>query len=405
MPIPIDTQSPVSNKSQLFKSLLGGALLGLAGGLASDPNKPGSEIQGAVRNVLGFRQQQLGEQLAVRQDAREEARVGLERQRVGLEEKRLGFDIAREMSGDALRKAQMAHLQVQIEVAQRQLALLPADRQEAMVDELRKKSQALASQGVPYEENEDFNVLRKESLNRMQKDGTFDYIVLPHPEKKDSFALFKVPSTTTKHDEVIQFGNGRYIKVPAGTAMNEYFSLQAKSFADLLDRDTKIAVAKIATQRAQERESLTLKDAMTQARQEIAQIVNAETDQGLPMNRRTYKSADDVAKAVQKRTTEILDFAARLRRGGIENPMPVVGLISQLQQLKKRGANEHDLKSQIAQFAATGQLGPAEIVAAYDALGLSPSQTQPQPQPTNPPTGPAFNDVVRTPGSGSSSIQ
>ncbi len=373
--------TPATQKPSLFRQLLGGAILGLASGLSADD--AGEAFGAGLEGPQNFADRQLKRDAFIQGQRREDERLALDRQRVGLEERRVAIDERRAMSDEDIKKLQAAHLQIELEAASRKLALLPANKQEQYMNEGRELAKTLVQHGADIIVSGDYDALRAEQLRRMNQDGNFNHLLLPDPSgKADSWALVKVPKASTNAPETITFGNGKSVVVPAGTSVHDLVQLKAKAITEQLNRDTQLEVARIQSQRREQERQLTLKEALTQARAEVNQLVQAE--QTVPQSKRQFKSQDDITKAVNKRAQELMDLASQLKRNGIEQPANLMGVLGQLHSLKRSGASEAQLKQSIAYSLNLNQITPQEAVALYDQLGLSPNvvtQTAPAAEP------------------------
>lgn len=230
------TPTAVTQKPSLFRQLLGGALLGLAGGLSAEDEQ--QAFGAGMEAPQNFLDRQMKREAFVRGQQREDQRLNMEQQRLDLEKQRTESDLN-------MRKLQAAHLQIEIQKATRELALLPQDRQEAWIEKTRQLANQLVEHGATYESSDDYDALKQEQLRRMNQEGNFNYLVLPDPVNKDKWGLFKVPATATKKEETITFSGGRTLKIPAGTPVHDLLQLQARTISEDIQRETSLMSARI----------------------------------------------------------------------------------------------------------------------------------------------------------------
>ncbi len=389
-------------KPSLWRSLLAGALTGFGVGMSgAEPEQIAPLTLGAMENQeqARLRQAQFAsqERRAQTREQREAESFALQKQQAELSIEEMKNRIKMLPDDNERRAQENALLQIQVETAKRQLSLLPADKQEALREKSRETAREFIGKGLWFVEPEpqdavDFQATEAFRIRVMQKDiqedGKLDfrYVTLPSPYKADSFVVFRLepdkkltePSTVTIGKKSFTFPIGTPVDVYAKAKLEALF----KEFEVESEAQTAIKVAQIRQQKAELEKPLSMKEALAQARQEIAPMV--EADAYLPTSRRQYPDQGAVTKAVNKRAQELLDLDSQLRRSGISETRNIVSALSALKEQRRRGGSDAQLKQLIATAAAQGQLAAAEIVELYNQLGLVPSapaNAQPQAGP------------------------
>jgi hypothetical protein len=389
-----DTQQPApAKKPSIWRQILGLALIGGGAGMAArNPSESAEAGRGAVERMQdrelergAFDERQQRERA---QETRAQTSFETQQELHKAELERVRGEIKAMPDEAERRRANNALLQVQLQLTQRQLLLLPETKQEAILDKGRAIAADFMERGIPTVwvtpgEGDDLasaQALLLRAQNKDAADGTLDfgYQLLPHPTKKDAYVVFQTPPNKFLSEPGSVKVGGKTVPIPVGTSMDTYARLKLEGAI----KDAELEFERHrADAKADYLKPITLKESLAQARQEIVPLI--EADSFVPDSRKQYKNQADVTAAVNKRAKEILDLDGQLRRSGIEQPRNVMGVLGQLKTLRQRGASDVQLKAGIAQAAMLGQLSAAEIIVLYDALGLVPDISKAQPTTGN----------------------
>jgi hypothetical protein len=396
--------APVSKEPSLWKRILGGALLGLSG---ADYQHPENSFGGGMRAVQEFEDRRLRRAAFVKGQEREERRLTIEERRAALEQERVGFE--RERLGLERRSVeeQSALTMLNKLRLEKEIAQMPEEQRRKWTATMAEYIRSLSSAGarirfVTSDNHASMTAVAQEFGTPQSKtvEGAPDAFRRTKPEViRENEALQRLmPVHDRANHRIIWFERPDDLKIypkdspdivlPSGRRIQ--VAGQPIALTDArLHLEGVIEAARInATARenaagaakAKLEKPLTMKEALTQARQELAPLV--EADAYLPQSRRLYPDQAAVSKAVNKRAQELLDLDVQLRRTGITQTSNIISAVSGLKELRRRGASDAELKQTIATAAMQGQLTGPEIVQLYDLLGLTPTMTKPESAPT-----------------------
>lgn len=394
----------------LFMRILSGALLGMGAGMAAErPEQGFAAGWGAVESA---RDRQLKQQLLMQESQRQQEQLGLQKRQIDLEAERVGFE--RQRLGLETRKADeqtgfniLNKLRLSKEIDQ-----MPDEQKRKWTETMANYIQSLTQAGARIKFVTDdsttsmtavmqefgpprdtkVRVPGKDSQSApvektIQQSPLFNQLMPIHDEKNNRILWFERPDDVKKYSADqpdIVLPSGRHIPVAGRpiSLVDSQFHLEGVVEAANINaaaEDRRYNRAKEAAEKP-----LSMKEALQQARQEIAPLIMAE--EGSAESRRKFKNQADITKAIDTRARELLDLDAQLRRSGLTQTANVLGVLGALKLQRQHGASDIQLKQQIAQAASLGQLSTVEIITLYNQLGLVPSaQPQPAAKPTSVP--------------------
>jgi|SRR5579883_1048332 len=233
------TQPQAPAKHSLWRAVLAGALTGMArGAIANAPVTQAEDRHDLIR-------QQIAESQARTQQ--EQQRLQLQQQQQDLEQQKFQFTRSQFDSEADYRKAQLAMLQVQGAIAQRQLALLPTDSQDAFIQNLRKLAADLVDKGAEQvaqfgssnNSQANFFAARDYALAQKKQNNSFAYVTMPSIEGgQTSWTVYKLPETKLSQDAMVDLGSGKKISVPAGTPVQDYALIQSNLLLHQIEEDS-----------------------------------------------------------------------------------------------------------------------------------------------------------------------
>jgi hypothetical protein len=379
-------------KPSLMMRILSGALLGMGAGMAAE--RPEQAFGAGMGAVESARDKQMQRQLLLGREQREQQQLALEAEKVGFERQRLGLETRKADELTALTNLNKLRLSKEIDQMDSEQKrkweettanLIQSYSQAGLrikhITEDDHASMTAAAQELGPPQDTKTWMPGKDTQSApvettVQRSPLFDLMPL-HDRANNRILYFerpddmkKFPDDPKKFPDII-LPSGRRIPV-AGQPIaltDARFHLEATIEAARINVAGENERYRLARQAAEK--PLTMKEALQQARQELAPLV--EADSYLPESRRQFKDESAVAKAVDKRSRELLDLDSQLRRSGLTQTGNVLGVLGALKLQRQRGASDIQLKQQIAQVANTGQLTGAEIVALYNQLGLVPA--------------------------------
>jgi|SRR5579883_352213 len=238
-PVQTQQQQPAPAKPGLWRSLLFGALAGMAQGAIDASPATLARQRAALAN------QKIAESQANIQQS--QANIQLEQQRADLERQK--FQMAQSEAQDErqLRQIQMAHMQTQIALAQRQLALLPQDRQDEIIDKLRDKTVDLVASGAQQVSSfKSYGDALAESARLMKSNNSFEFVVMPDPVNKNTWNVLRAPlNQKLTEEKVIDAPGGRKIVFPAGTPLTTFVDAQSRLVTDEINRASAERIASL----------------------------------------------------------------------------------------------------------------------------------------------------------------
>lgn len=206
----------------VFRQILAGALAGLTsgGGSAEDT---GEALAVGAQSYYNLRERRMKNELLMRQDAHEEARLGLEQQRVGLEQERVEIDRQNSQSLRTLHEAQAAKALTDKLHIEKMIEMLPVEQQRQATEAFSRAADAYTRAGMPVRaELEDTLEAREGFLQQMSAQGqkATDFIFAPHPEKGRILVLQRDNTRTMTKEVSEALHKDLGIKIPVGTPMS-----------------------------------------------------------------------------------------------------------------------------------------------------------------------------------------
>jgi hypothetical protein len=243
---PSQSPAPDNSRGSLFRGILSGALLGMIGGLSKrDPDNPiGASVGAGADRVVSEQQRNLGNTLALQQNQRANTETGLNVQRLALDTSNIQSEIE-------LRKAQGASLMTQDLLVHKQIAGLPDNYQQKIIDDARPEVQKLLDShtAVPVltmDGPDAYTSLQQEMVRQINQSGDHSFQIVPNPSgKQGSWMLIKnAPGVTLDKAQTVTLG-GRTITFPKGSESAPYYQAAQAAQQEAARNATTIAQAKI----------------------------------------------------------------------------------------------------------------------------------------------------------------
>ena len=285
-------------KPSLFRQILAGAMLGIAGGLSAD--SPGEAVGAGFAAVEGQKDRELKRQMAMSEEERQNRAMQIREEQLELERKRTESAMASDAAHRAL-------LQTQLLEVNKRLALMPESRQAEMEERFRNEvSLPLSKAGASIvAEGDDYDTLLQISLEKNKETPGFKHIAAPHPTEPDKYVVFEVPDdAVTTEDIGVKIGD-RTITIPKGTKIEYLLDKEFQAARAEFDRETAMAAARVGAERRVTPEEAARQRALSAQIDTLQQtLTQLHTDRRSLMGQAIYLSGPDKA-ALDKKVAEV----------------------------------------------------------------------------------------------------
>lgn len=202
-------QTPQNTKGGLFRHLLAGAILGIAGGLSGPqqgPNAttPGQAFGQGLDKATGVQQQGFKNQMVSNQDQREDQKLDLEKQRTNAQV--------------SLDNVQAATSMMNKMLIEKQIEFLPQEMQTKMAQGYAAVVKAYSDAGLNIvAEVQDDPKDKSAFLDTLHQQGksASDYLFAPDPTTGKMFVMQRDPTKTISADKVTALGKAFDIPLPS----------------------------------------------------------------------------------------------------------------------------------------------------------------------------------------------
>lgn len=348
-----------TGSGSLFRKILSIGLMALAGGMAAEGQSgPGPAAAAGMATGIKLKQQQFENQQKATQTAQEQQRIGIEQQQANTAQGELGVEQGRLTLGQnqlaeqtRLDQANMALSHVKLLQANREIALLPANRQQQIEQTI----------GLPFAQNlvrsgahvyggsyDNYTDAYTQALRVQRQSKNMAVFAAPLIGSEDrdgnlKYGVYELPSGTLQTPMDLNI-DGKTITVPAGTPRSQVGSILAESLARSIAGQYQLGVAGIRAQSAANVQSLrnlspaelaqsyktasglvtSLNKQISDAQQQLSSLgslVSPERDQ---INQTISDLQNQLAAAQQQQYAAYYYMSNKPEKGG-PSPAPKVG--------------------------------------------------------------------------------